>query len=89
MKILYVDMDGVLVDFQSALKRSPEELVQQYKGREDEIPDIFKLMDPMSDAIESFTKLAELFDTYILSTAPWENPSAWTDKLDWVIFNAI
>lgn len=83
-KILYVDMDGVLVDFQSALKKLPQELVQEYKKREDEIPDIFKLMDPMPDAIESFTSLAELFDTYILSTAPWENPSAWTDKLDWV-----
>jgi 5'(3')-deoxyribonucleotidase len=28
--------------------------------------------------------LSELFDTYILSTAPWENPSAWSDKLEWV-----
>ncbi|MFZ8887146.1 MAG: 5' nucleotidase, NT5C type, partial [Steroidobacteraceae bacterium] len=25
-----------------------------------------------------------LFDTYILSTAPWDNPSAWSDKLLWV-----
>ena len=25
-----------------------------------------------------------MFDTYILSTAPWENPSAWSDKLQWV-----
>ncbi|RLD02899.1 MAG: hypothetical protein DRI65_13965, partial [Chloroflexota bacterium] len=22
--------------------------------------------------------------TYILSTAPWDNRSAWSDKLDWV-----
>jgi 5'-nucleotidase len=28
--------------------------------------------------------LANLFDTYILSTSPWENPSAWSDKLLWV-----
>ena len=82
-KILYVDMDGVLVDFQSGLNRLPQELVQRHDSK-DEIPGIFKLMDPMPDAIESFTELAELFDTYILSTAPWENPSAWTDKLDWV-----
>jgi 5'(3')-deoxyribonucleotidase len=25
-----------------------------------------------------------MFDTYILSTAPWNNPSAWSDKLEWV-----
>jgi 5'(3')-deoxyribonucleotidase len=24
------------------------------------------------------------YDVYILSTAPWDNPSAWTDKLLWV-----
>ena len=28
--------------------------------------------------------MAELFETYILSTAPWQNPSAWSDKLEWV-----
>ena len=29
-------------------------------------------------------KLSGIFDTYILSTAPWENRTAWSDKLDWV-----
>ncbi|NCG08090.1 MAG: 2-C-methyl-D-erythritol 4-phosphate cytidylyltransferase, partial [Verrucomicrobia bacterium] len=24
------------------------------------------------------------FDSYILSTAPWGNPTAWSDKLEWV-----
>ena len=24
------------------------------------------------------------YDLYILSTAPWGNPSAWTDKLEWI-----
>ena len=28
--------------------------------------------------------MAAEYDTYILSTAPWENPSAWSDKLLWV-----
>ena len=38
-------------------------------------------MDPVDDAIDSFHLLADLFDTYILFTAPWENPSAWSDKV--------
>lgn len=25
-----------------------------------------------------------LFDTYILSTAPWDNPTAWHDKVQWI-----
>jgi 5'(3')-deoxyribonucleotidase len=83
-KILYVDMDNVLVDFQSGVSRLPEQTVLEYEGRLDEVPGIFSLMDPMVGAIESYTELVEQFDTYILSTAPWENPSAWSDKLLWV-----
>ena len=41
-------------------------------------------MKEMTGAKESFEWLAEHFDVYILSTAPWGNPSAWTDKLNWV-----
>ena len=35
-------------------------------------------------AVEAFRELSQLFDTYVLSTAPWKNPSAWSDKLEWV-----
>lgn len=42
------------------------------------------LMDPIPEAVESFTELADRFDAYILSTSPWENPSACSDKLLWV-----
>jgi 5'(3')-deoxyribonucleotidase len=84
MKILYVDMDNVLVDFPSGIAKLPESTVRQFEGRLDEVPGIFSLMDPMSEAIESFETLATHYDTYILSTAPWGNPSAWIDKVLWV-----
>ena len=84
MKILYVDMDNVLVDFPSGIARVPEEIRTDYEDRLDEVPGIFGLMDPMPHAIESYEFLAKHFDTYILSTAPWHNPSAWSDKLQWV-----
>ena len=83
-KILYIDMDNVLVDFPSAFSRIGEELLEEYKDNLDEVPDIFSQMDPMPGAIDSYKELSELFDTYILSTAPWKNPSAWSDKLEWV-----
>ena len=41
-------------------------------------------MDPIPGAIAAYEELSTLFDTYILSTAPWGNPSAWSDKLLWV-----
>lgn len=83
-KILYVDMDNVLVDFPSGIAQLDTSVTQEYAGRLDEVSGIFSLMSPMAGAIEAFHELADLFDTYILSTAPWENPSAWSDKLLWV-----
>ena len=83
-KILYVDMDNVLVDFPSGISKISEQLQYQYEGRLDEVPNIFSLMDPLEGAIDSYKKLSQKFDTYILSTAPWKNSSAWSDKNEWV-----
>ena len=82
--ILYFDMDGVLVDFESGVRRLPEEAVREYDGRLDEVPGIFALMDPMPGAIEAVEELSKHYDAYILSTAPWNNPSAWADKVRFV-----
>ena len=83
-EILYIDMDNVLVDFPSAFKKLNKETLQEYEGRLDEVPGIFSLMEPLEGAKEAFDALAADYDTYILSTAPWGNPSAWSDKLLWV-----
>jgi 5'(3')-deoxyribonucleotidase len=40
-------------------------------------------MEPIDGAIEAFIILAEKFDTYILSTAPWNNETALGDKVAW------
>ena len=53
-------------------------------GNYDEIPGIFAKFDPVPGAVAAFHELAAHFDVYILSTAPWNNPSAWSDKLEWV-----
>ena len=83
-KILYVDMDNVLVDFPSGISKISKELQSEYEDRLDEVPDIFSLMDPLKGAIDSYKKLSQKFDTYILSTAPWKNSSGWSDKNEWV-----
>jgi 5'(3')-deoxyribonucleotidase len=84
MKRLYFDMDGVLVDFQSGLAQQDEKTLREYEGREDEIPGIFGVMKPIDGAIEAVHSLSKHYDCYILSTAPWRNPSAWSDKVAWV-----
>jgi 5'(3')-deoxyribonucleotidase len=83
-RILYIDMDNVLVDFEYAVRLLASEQRAAFAGRFDEVPGIFALMPPIPGAVEAYGVLAEHFDTYILSTAPWDNPSAWSDKLLWV-----
>ncbi|MBS4043352.1 MAG: hypothetical protein KGZ59_06005 [Chitinophagaceae bacterium] len=84
MKILYVDMDNVLVNFQSGIDQLSPEIIAQYEAKLDEVPGIFSLMKPIEGAIEAYKLLSEKFDTYILSTSPWENPTAASDKFAWV-----
>ena len=84
MKRVYIDMDNVLVDFASGIAKLDEATRAKYEGKLDEVPGIFAMMDPMPGAIAAAHRLAAKYDVYILSTAPWNNPSAWADKVSWV-----
>ena len=77
-------MDNVLVDFASGIAKLDERMLNEYEGHLDDVPGIFALMDPLPGAREAVLKLAEKYDVYILSAAPWKNPSAWSDKVAWV-----
>lgn len=83
-KILYIDMDNVLVDFRSAFPFLDNSIKEKYKDNMDEIEGIFSLMKPMKDSINSFEILSKHFDVYILSTSPWDNPTAASEKVSWV-----
>lgn len=88
--ILYFDMDNVLVDFQSGIDATPPEVLAAYaddgtgKPHYDDIPGIFSRMKPIPSAVEAVQTLSQHFDCYILSTSPWNNPTALSDKLAWV-----
>lgn len=56
----------------------------KYVDRYDEAPGIFKLMNPITGSINAVNQLSNYFDIYILSTAPWNNPGAWSDKVRWI-----
>ena len=83
-QIIYVDMDGVLVDFESGVKKAEPDLLKSYQGQYDNIPHIFSWMEPMPDSTKAFKKLNEKYDMYILTTAPWRNETALQDKKDWL-----
>lgn len=84
MKVLYIDMDGVLVDFKRMLKENNLTTTEEIDHYVDNTPGIFKDLKPIDGAIEAFEFLSKRFETYILTTAPWKNISSLSDKREWV-----
>jgi len=85
-KIIYIDMDGVISDFTKARNNHPLSKQSPYIGRPDRIPNIYKDLEPIPDAIKSVNKIInnDDFDLFFLSTPPWDNPDAWTHKRIWI-----
>lgn len=81
---LYIDMDGTLVDFEAGIPSVTETQKQKYGSEYDDIPGYFDELPPIEGAIEAYHRLAKTYDTYILSTAPWNNETAWAAKNLWV-----
>jgi len=88
-KILYIDMDGVLVNFDLEISkffnRHPY-LKGRYKHNPDHIHGIFRNPEPIEGAIDAVNKLYESgkYDMFIATAAPWGNPEAATDKRFWI-----
>jgi len=88
-KILYIDMDGVLVDLGTNIQtwfHNHPHLLLRYKENPDHIPGIFRNPPPIEGAIDAVRKLAESgkYEMYIATSAPWGNPESLTDKRYWI-----
>jgi len=88
-KIVFIDMDGVLVDFKEAIENAyrinPEYKIK-FKNNPDEIKGIFKNPNPIEGAIAAVKELAksEKFELFIATSAPWGNPEAAMHKRIWI-----
>lgn len=78
-KIIYIDLDNTLADYVGMAKEQGLDLSVAKR-----VEGFFRILKPMPGAIESYNKLAEHFDVYILSTAPWSNPHSLYEKILWV-----
>ncbi len=83
--VVYVDMDGVLVDFDGYVRDfMTSEAREKFNGQYDQVPGIFRRMQPMPGAIEAYGWLHANCDTYVLSTSPWDSQDAASDKIAWI-----
>ncbi len=88
-KIVYIDMDGVMVDFGKAIKDwfiAHPHLQERYKTFPDHIQGLFRIAPPIKGAIEAVKKLHESdkYELFIATAAPWGNPQSNTDKRFWI-----
>ena len=88
-KIVYIDMDGVLVDFGWAIQdwfdKHPH-LEERYKTHPDHIQGLFRIAPPIKGAIDAIKKLNDSgkYELFIATSAPWGNPQSLTDKRFWL-----
>jgi 5'-nucleotidase len=79
---IYIDMDGVLADFDKAAKNHPD---YGKKGFKADLELDFSTFTPMPGAIDAVAALLDMgHRVYIATTPPWNHPSAWGQKRDWV-----
>ena len=88
-KIVYIDMDGVIVDFGKAIEDWFEKhphLEERYKTHPDHIQGLFRIAPPIKGAIEAIKKLNDSgkYELFIATSAPWGNPQSLTDKRFWL-----
>ena len=78
-KVIFVDMDGVIVDFMGYVE-SHGLPIEDVDKKVD-----FAKLEPIIGAIESTRKLITLgYDVFIATTAPWDNIKAFSDKRRWI-----
>ena len=82
-KRIFIDMDGVISDFEKgakdeALKKGVPKLSR---------PDLFvdyRNLDIIPGAVEAVYKLNQDFDVFIATTPPWDRPEVWGHKREWI-----
>lgn len=79
---LFLDMDNVIVDTIPILNKIAELPLMKHKP--DQVDGIFRDLPPIVGVVTGVNDLKDYYELYIITTAPWDNPSSWEDKLLWI-----
>ena len=80
---IFIDMDGVIADFES--EAEAEALVKGVTKLSR--PDLFvnyRALGVIDGAIEAVAKLNADHEVFIASTPPWSRPEVWGHKREWI-----
>jgi 5'(3')-deoxyribonucleotidase len=77
-KIIYVDMDGVISDFDKAAK-------EQGNGKRPDLYVDYRNLELIPGARDALIRLNQDFDIFIATTPPWSRPKVWGEKRDWIV----
>lgn len=80
-KLLHLDMDGPLVDFDSAVTHCTTFEEKEYTMNQQ---GFFLNLPPTDGAVEATEWAIKHFETFILTTTPWDNPFSGMEKRLWV-----
>lgn len=85
---VFVDMDGVLVDFEThvvnlGVKLGDEDFTDEWFL---DHPGLFRAMPPMPDALVSVAEIEDMgFDVWVASKPPPGVPHTYSEKVDWIL----
>jgi 5'-nucleotidase len=95
-KILYLDIDGVLANFDKAVEalspgiNSPEQRKDHESHKQKLLalcqcnPTIFQELEPIEGALAAVDELFPLYDVYFLSSPMWFLPASFVGKRIWL-----
>lgn len=81
-KILYIDLDGVLANYDKAFleykKKTPQQPYPQSQYG------FYMELEPIVDGIETVNFLSDKFDIWFLTAPSFKNPMCYTEKAYWI-----
>jgi 5'(3')-deoxyribonucleotidase len=73
-KLIHFDLDGVLANWDA----------RRGMGYDPDGRGFYQALEPFAEGVRMYHRLCQHHEVLIASTAPWENPWAWTEKRHWV-----
>ena len=87
-KLLFLDMDGVICNFDKEAERRSSLMgisAQEFKDKKYyRQPTFYESLEPTEGALEAIEKLKKKYEIRILSAPSWGNPSSFTEKRIWI-----